>query len=83
MAARASRRPAIRGRQAAPPAHPNRAAVANSPVVVTYPGVRLVLTDPMPAEVVDAAHKRLSPAAEDLDANLVAALLLEFADEWG
>ncbi|SCF22784.1 hypothetical protein GA0070216_10745 [Micromonospora matsumotoense] len=42
-----------------------------------------MLTDPMPVEVVETAHKRLSAAAEDLDANLVAALVLEFAADAG
>ncbi|MCM0676690.1 transcriptional regulator, partial [Micromonospora phytophila] len=48
-----------------------------------YPGVRLVLTEPMPAEVVATARKRLSLAAEDLDGNRVAALVIELAGDWG
>ncbi|MDG4809178.1 transcriptional regulator [Micromonospora sp. WMMD1120] len=42
-----------------------------------------MLTDPMPAEAVQIAHKQLSLAAEDLDANAVASLLLELAETWG
>ncbi|MEV4723712.1 MULTISPECIES: transcriptional regulator [Micromonospora] len=42
-----------------------------------------MLSDPMPVEVVETAHKRLSAAAEDLDANLVAALVLEYAADAG
>ncbi|MFC5927571.1 transcriptional regulator [Micromonospora vulcania] len=42
-----------------------------------------MLTDPMPAEAVQAAHKRVSLAAEDLDDTHVAAVLLELADAWG
>ncbi|MGB2568986.1 transcriptional regulator [Micromonospora citrea] len=36
-------------------------------------------TRPMPADAVQEARKRLAAAAEDLDANRVAALVLEFA----
>ncbi|MEV4656299.1 transcriptional regulator [Micromonospora sp. NPDC049301] len=42
-----------------------------------------MLTDPMPAEAVETAHKRVSLAAEDLDGNAVATVLLELAGEWG
>ncbi|MEV0214639.1 transcriptional regulator [Micromonospora sp. ALFpr18c] len=42
-----------------------------------------MLTDPMPAEAVETAHKRVRLAAEDLDGNRVATLMLELADEWG
>ncbi|WCN83675.1 transcriptional regulator [Micromonospora sp. LH3U1] len=42
-----------------------------------------MLTDPMPAEAVEIAHKQVSLAAEDLDGSGVATLLLELADEWG
>ncbi|WFE49033.1 transcriptional regulator [Micromonospora sp. WMMD1155] len=48
-----------------------------------YPGVRLVLTDPMPAEAVEIAHKQVLSAAEDLDGNSVATLVLEMAGAWG
>jgi MerR family transcriptional regulator, light-induced transcriptional regulator len=43
----------------------------------------VVQTDPMPAEAVEIAHKQVSLAAEDLDANGVASLLLELAETWG
>ncbi|MFF5181196.1 transcriptional regulator [Micromonospora sp. NPDC000316] len=49
----------------------------------TYPGVRLVLTDPMSADAVETAHKRIRLAAEDLDGNRVATVLLEMAEAWG
>ncbi|MEU7617386.1 transcriptional regulator [Micromonospora rifamycinica] len=42
-----------------------------------------MLSDPMPVEAVETARKRLSAAAEDLDANLVAALVLESAADAG
>ncbi|MEH0985957.1 transcriptional regulator [Micromonospora sp. CPCC 205556] len=42
-----------------------------------------MLTEPMPAEAVEAGRKRLGAAAEDLDANQVAALVLELAAEVG
>ncbi|MGC4773611.1 transcriptional regulator [Micromonospora sp. DT44] len=42
-----------------------------------------MLTDPMPADAVQTALKRVSLAAEDLDGNRVAALMLELAAEWG
>ncbi|MET8259066.1 transcriptional regulator [Micromonospora sp. NPDC005205] len=42
-----------------------------------------MLTDPMPAEAVEIAHKQVSLAAEDLDANAVATLVLELAEAWG
>ncbi|MEH0841479.1 transcriptional regulator [Micromonospora sp. CPCC 205711] len=42
-----------------------------------------MLTDPMSGEAVDTARKRLSAAAEDLDANQVAALMLDLAAEAG
>ncbi|MBM7493830.1 hypothetical protein JOD64_005052 [Micromonospora luteifusca] len=42
-----------------------------------------MLTEPMPAEAVEIAHKQVSLAAEDLDANAVATLVLELADTWG
>ncbi|WP_244235985.1 transcriptional regulator [Micromonospora inaquosa] len=42
-----------------------------------------MLTDPMPAEAVEIAHKQVLLAAEDLDANAVAALLLELTGAWG
>ncbi|WP_327027701.1 transcriptional regulator [Micromonospora sp. NBC_01740] len=42
-----------------------------------------MLTDPMPVGAVETARKQLSLAAEDLDANRVAALVVEVADEWG
>jgi hypothetical protein len=42
-----------------------------------------VLTDPMPADAVQTALKRVSLAAEDLDGNRVASLVLELAGEWG
>ncbi|SCF24755.1 transcriptional regulator [Micromonospora chokoriensis] len=48
-----------------------------------YPGVRLVLTDPMPAEAVEIAHKQVRSAAEDLDGHGVATLVLELAQAWG
>lgn len=37
----------------------------------------------MPAEAVEIAHKQVSLAAEDLDANGVASVLLELAGAWG
>ena len=37
----------------------------------------------MPAEAVEIAHKQVSLAAEDLDANAVATLVLELAEAWG
>ncbi|RQX03359.1 transcriptional regulator [Micromonospora inaquosa] len=37
----------------------------------------------MPAEAVEIAHKQVLLAAEDLDANAVAALLLELTGAWG
>ncbi|MDG4780554.1 transcriptional regulator [Micromonospora sp. WMMD961] len=42
-----------------------------------------MLTDPMPVEAVEIAHKQVSLAAEDLDSNGVASLLLELAEAWG
>ncbi|MEU8374899.1 MULTISPECIES: transcriptional regulator [unclassified Micromonospora] len=42
-----------------------------------------MLTDPMPVEAVETTRRRLAAAAEDLDANLVAALVLEFAADAG
>ncbi|WP_307847395.1 transcriptional regulator [Micromonospora sp. D93] len=42
-----------------------------------------MLTEPMPAETVEIAHKRVSLAAEDLDGNAVATLMLELAEAWG
>ncbi|MEH0829260.1 MULTISPECIES: transcriptional regulator [unclassified Micromonospora] len=42
-----------------------------------------MLTEPMPADAVEAARKRLAVAAEDLDANQVAALVLDLAAEAG
>ncbi|MGC4794502.1 transcriptional regulator [Micromonospora saelicesensis] len=42
-----------------------------------------MLTDPMPAEAVEIAHKQVSLAAEDLDANAVTTLVLELAEAWG
>ncbi|RKN40299.1 transcriptional regulator [Micromonospora endolithica] len=51
--------------------------------MTVYPGVRLVLTEGVPAEVVEIVRKRLSLAAEDLDGNRIAALVTEFADQWG
>ncbi|WP_432954333.1 transcriptional regulator [Micromonospora haikouensis] len=42
-----------------------------------------MLTDSMPAEAVETARKRLLAAAEDLDANEVAALLLALAADHG
>jgi hypothetical protein len=65
------------------PPHPRRAVPANPLVVNAYPGVRLVLTDPMPAEAVQTAHTRVSLAAEDLDGNRVAALVVELVGGWG
>ncbi|SCF31350.1 hypothetical protein GA0070564_105368 [Micromonospora mirobrigensis] len=47
--------------------------------MVVYPGVRLVLTLPLPAEAAEAARKRLSLAAEDLDGSRVAAEVLDLA----
>ncbi|WBB52216.1 transcriptional regulator [Verrucosispora sp. WMMD573] len=38
---------------------------------------------PIPAEVVQIARKRLTAAAEELDGNRVAALVVEMAEEWG
>lgn len=49
----------------------------------TYPGVRLVLTDPMPADAVETTRKRIRLATEDLDGNRVATVLLEMAEAWG
>ncbi|RAO44967.1 hypothetical protein GAR06_03705 [Micromonospora saelicesensis] len=37
----------------------------------------------MPAEAVEIAHKQVSLAAEDLDANAVTTLVLELAEAWG
>ncbi|MBQ0905648.1 transcriptional regulator [Micromonospora sp. U21] len=37
----------------------------------------------MPAEAVEIAHKLVSLAAEDLDGNRVATMMLELAGEWG
>lgn len=37
----------------------------------------------MPAETVEIAHKRVSLAAEDLDGNAVATLVLAVAEAWG
>lgn len=48
-----------------------------------YPGVRLVLTQPMPADAVEPARKQLCAAAEDLDDQRVAALVLDLAAEAG
>ncbi|WP_233583816.1 transcriptional regulator [Micromonospora sp. CV4] len=42
-----------------------------------------MLTEPMPAEAVETALKRVTLAAEDLDGNRVATVLLELAGEWG
>ncbi|MFG1917177.1 transcriptional regulator [Micromonospora sp. NPDC048898] len=42
-----------------------------------------MLTDPMPAEAVEIAHKQVSLAAEELDGTAVATLVLELADAWG
>ncbi|MFG1883054.1 transcriptional regulator [Micromonospora sp. NPDC049102] len=42
-----------------------------------------MLTDPMPADAVQTALKQVSLAAEDLDGNRVASLMLELAAEWG
>ncbi|MFC4017902.1 transcriptional regulator [Micromonospora sp. GCM10011542] len=42
-----------------------------------------MLTDPMPADAVQTAHKRVSLAAEDLDGNRVAAIVVELAGGWG
>ncbi|MEH1169236.1 transcriptional regulator [Micromonospora sp. CPCC 205539] len=42
-----------------------------------------MLTDLMPAEAVESAHKRFSLAAEDLDGNRVARVLLDMAGAWG
>ncbi|MEK8106676.1 hypothetical protein NKG94_18555 [Micromonospora sp. M12] len=42
-----------------------------------------MLTDPMPAEAVEIAHKQILLAAEDLDGYAVASLLLEAAGAWG
>ncbi|MEU4474644.1 transcriptional regulator [Micromonospora sp. NPDC023888] len=42
-----------------------------------------MLTEPMPAETVEIAHKQVSLAAEDLDGNAVATLVLELAETWG
>ncbi|WP_231921300.1 transcriptional regulator [Micromonospora auratinigra] len=42
-----------------------------------------MLTEKMPADAVEAARKRLSAAAEDLDDNQVAALVLDLAAEAG
>jgi hypothetical protein len=52
-------------------------------VVNAYPGVRLVLSEPVPNEAVETARKLLSTAAEDLDGNRVAGQLLELAAELG
>jgi len=77
------------------PARPPRAAgkfrggasaarrLSETQVENTYPGVRLVLTDPMPADAVETAHKRIRLATEDLDGNRVATVLLEMAEAWG
>lgn len=56
---------------------------SESRVETIYPGVRLVLTDPMPAEAVEIAHKQVLLAAEDLDGHGVATLVLELAEAWG
>ncbi|NYF58380.1 transcriptional regulator [Micromonospora purpureochromogenes] len=42
-----------------------------------------MLTEPMPADVVEAARKRLAVAAEDLDANRIAALVRDLAADAG
>ncbi|MET7962528.1 transcriptional regulator [Micromonospora zamorensis] len=42
-----------------------------------------MLTEPMLAEAVEIAHKEVSLAAEDLDGNAVATLVLELAEAWG
>ncbi|MDH6461296.1 hypothetical protein M2302_001466 [Micromonospora sp. A200] len=42
-----------------------------------------MLTEPMPADAVEAARKRLAVAAEDLDANRIAALVRDLAAEAG
>ncbi|WP_346534976.1 hypothetical protein [Micromonospora sp. DPT] len=42
-----------------------------------------MLTEPMPADAVGAARKRLAVAAEDLDANRIAALVRDLAADAG
>lgn len=42
-----------------------------------------MVTDPMPADAVEDARKQLTLAAEDLDGNRVAALVVEAAGRWG
>ncbi|MEU8184013.1 transcriptional regulator [Micromonospora sp. NPDC049047] len=42
-----------------------------------------MLTEPMPAETVEIARKQVSLAADDLDGNAVATLVLELAETWG
>ncbi|MET7710163.1 transcriptional regulator [Micromonospora sp. NPDC005413] len=42
-----------------------------------------MLTVSMPVDAVEIAHKRVSLAAEDLDGNRVATVLLEMARAWG
>ncbi|GIJ79643.1 hypothetical protein SAMN05443287_101808 [Micromonospora phaseoli] len=39
--------------------------------------------EPMPAEVVQIARKRLATAAEEFDGGRVAALVVEMAEDWG
>ncbi|WP_254909883.1 transcriptional regulator [Micromonospora sp. NBS 11-29] len=42
-----------------------------------------MVTEPMPPEAVEDARKHLTLAAEDLDGNRVAALIVESAGRWG
>ncbi|MFI7220089.1 transcriptional regulator [Micromonospora maritima] len=42
-----------------------------------------MVTDPIPADVVESARKQFTLAAEDLDGNRVAALVVEAAGRWG
>ncbi|MEV1144547.1 transcriptional regulator, partial [Micromonospora sp. NPDC049799] len=42
-----------------------------------------MLTEGVSADAVEVARKRLSLAAEDLDGNRVAALIVDFAGQWG
>ncbi|MFF0152050.1 transcriptional regulator [Micromonospora sp. NPDC005203] len=42
-----------------------------------------MLTEPMPAGTVEIAYEQVSLAAEDLDGNAVATLVLQVAEAWG
>lgn len=64
-------------------AHPNRPVPTNPLVAVVYRRVARVPGPQMPTAVVETARKRLSVAAEDLDGNRIAGLLVELAGEAG